>query len=108
MVFVNVTYRSETRKFQVPRSGITFEELKTQIASLIDFSSYLYDFKLRYHDVNNDVVSFSTDAEVATALSQHPSNEVWKLEVVPVVVWKYVLLLSLGFTVLVLSVLKKD
>ena len=83
-VFVKVSCGNETRKMQVGGS-ITYDELKQKVASLFPrFQDGKTEFGLQYLDtVDGDLVTISSDAEVATALAHLPADSVWRVQIVP-------------------------
>lgn len=82
MVFVKVSDGYETRKLQIS-DQITYGELKDQVARL--FPRYRGreggKFELQYRDTDGDLIAFSSDEELRTALAHLPPDTVWRLEI---------------------------
>lgn len=78
MVSLKVTFKGETRRTQLPNTA-TYSELLQTITSLFPSLSEGQELSLVYRDEEGDIVSVSSDQEVATAISLLPTDGVWRI-----------------------------
>jgi hypothetical protein len=64
-IHIKVSYRNDLRRF--PMNGVGFSELRSLIQNLFDLKDK--DFILQYRDNENDLVTLSSDEEMACAYS---------------------------------------
>ena len=82
MVYLKVSDGSETRKFQVNPSDVTFDQLKERLTSFFPTAlSGQSDLSLQYRDNDGDIITLSSNQELQEALSQLPEEAVWKLHI---------------------------
>ena len=82
MVYLKVSDGTETRKFQVNPSDVTFDQLKERLTSFFPTAlSGQSDLSLQYRDKEGDIITLSSNQELQEALSQLPEEAVWKLHI---------------------------
>ena len=82
MVYLKVSDGTETRKFQVNPSDVTFNQLKERLTSFFPTAlSGQSDLSLQYRDKEGDFITLSSNQELQEALSQLPEEAVWKLHI---------------------------
>ena len=82
MVYFKVNDGFEARRFQVTPREFTFDQLKEKIAVLFPKAAKeTTNLVLQYHDSDGDLITLSTDEEFQEALSELPSDYVWKLRI---------------------------
>ena len=80
MISIKIHFNGETRRTKV-QEGITYEGLLESIISLFPKleESHAPQLRLFYRDTDGDIITLSSNEEVATATTQLPSDGVWRL-----------------------------
>ena len=80
MISIKIHFNGETRRTKV-QEDITYEGLLESIISLFPRleESHAPQLRLFYRDTDGDIITLSSDEEVATATAQLPPDGVWRL-----------------------------
>ena len=82
MISIKIRLNGEVRRTKV-QEDITYEGLLESIISLFPSleESHASQLRLFYRDADGDIITLSSDEEVATATTQLPPDGVWRLTV---------------------------
>ena len=80
MISIKIHFNGETRRTKV-QEDITYKGLLESIISLFPRleESHAPQLRLFYRDTDGDIITLSSDEEVATATAQLPPDGVWRL-----------------------------